>query len=41
MQFDGGSNFLTGALGLSLSCLFTTKLAAIELILVGESELFT
>lgn len=24
-----------------LSCLFTTKLAAIELILVGESELFT
>lgn len=41
MQFDGGSNFLTGPLGLSASCLFTTKLAAIELILVGESELFT
>ena len=41
MQLDGGLIFLRGPLGLSVSCLFTTKLVAIELILVGESELFT
>lgn len=41
MQFDGGLIFLRGLLGLSVNCLFTTKLVTIELILVGESELFT
>lgn len=40
MQFDGGSNFFNRSFR-SKCKLFTTKLAAIELILVGESELFT